>query len=147
MIAGSFLLPCATGCYTERPALTGELPVGGSVAIAVTDRGRVALEPTVGPGVSRLIGTLGSVSDSTITLRLSEVEFIAASTASWAGEAVTIARDHVASVAERRISRARTGVAIAATVAGVALLVRSISLAVGGRDGGTTLVPIPGAPQ
>ena len=146
MIAGSFLLPCATGCYTDRPASVGELAVGGQVAIALTDRGRAAMEPYVGPGVTRLIGTLGSVSDSSITLRVSTMEFISAAPATWTGEVVTIARDQVASVAQRSISRARTGVAIAAAASIVAVLVRSISLAVSGRDGAGTGVPIPPAP-
>ena len=146
-ITGAFLLPAATGCYTHRPVTAGTLLPGSSVVLGITDRGRVPVGESVGPGALRIQGHLVSASDSTYVLRVSSVQFIDGRTTKWSGEQVIVSRDHVGSVAEQRYSRARTWLAIGGVAAGVALAATAISLNTSGREGGGGKLPPEGGGQ
>ena len=136
VLSGAFLLPMATGCYTYRAAPDGTLPLGETVALGITDRGRVGLGEQVGPGVLRIRGELVGVTDSTYTLRVRSVEQLNGRTTKWGGEQVTVSRDYVGTAAEQRYSRARTVLAIGGLAAGIALAAVAISLNTSGNGGG-----------
>ena len=100
----------------------------------VTDRGRVMLERQVGAGAQRLEGRLLSATDSTLSFALTSVRYIDnPSAVRWTGETVTIARDVVVDVSERRLSRSRSWLA-----GGIAALVVAAlsTLAIEGFGGG-----------
>lgn len=140
-LAGAFLLPATTGCYTYRQSPDGTLPQGGNVVLGITDRGRVALGEQVGPGVVRIRGELANKTDSTYVLRVSSVEYMNGRTTKWGGERVTVSRDHVGTAAEQHYSRGRTWLAISGVAVGVALTVTAITLNTSGREGGGGKLP------
>jgi hypothetical protein len=134
-------LASQTGCYTYAPA-AGELAPGSGVAYTVTDRGRVALNDQVGPGVARVEGTLLQRTGSESVIAVSRIRMIDGSISRWAGERVTVSTDHVANSYERRFSKQRTAVAVGAAAVGVTLFILTRNLLGGGMsfgddDGGT----------
>lgn len=137
-LAGLALLPAATGCYTYRHLPEGTLPLGSSVALGITDRGRVEVGEQIGPGVLRIRGELVSRTDSSYVLRVAAIEHLNGRTTRWSGEQVEVPREAVGTVAEHRYSRGRTWLAISGAVLGVALVATAISLDTfgGGRDDG-----------
>ena len=140
-LTGAFLLPAATGCYTYRHAPDGTLPVGGSVALGITDRGRVALGETIGPGARRVRGELVAKTDSTYVVRVASVENLDGRTTKWNGEEVVISRDHVGTAAEQHYSKGRTWLAISSVAVGVALAATAVTLNTSGREGGGGKLP------
>ncbi len=134
------MLATQSGCYAYSPAAT-ELAPGSGVAYTVTDRGRVALADQVGAGVLRVEGTLLQSTGSEYVIAVSRVRTLDGSLSRWAGERVTLSRDHVATSLQRRFSKQRTAVAVAATVVGatVFIITRNLiatGLPFGDDDGG-----------
>jgi hypothetical protein len=115
------LIPQLAGCYTYVPVSTA--PLGSSVTVEVTDRGRVALTESVGPGVRRLSGQVTASNDSAVHMSVNTVQFLDVGTpVKWAGEPVTISRDYVVVLREKRLSRSRSFIAAGLfTAAGVAM--------------------------
>jgi hypothetical protein len=129
------LLPNLLACHSYVPVRPDATTVQGTeVAVRVTDRGRVMLERQVGAGAQRLEGRLVSATDSTLSLALTSVRYVDnPATVRWTGETVTIARDVVVDVSERRLSRSRSWLA-----GGIAALVVAAlsTLAIEGFGGG-----------
>jgi hypothetical protein len=125
------MLATQSGCYTYAPA-AGEFAPGTRVAYTVTDRGRVALADQVGPGVMRVEGTVLQNTGSGYVVAMSRVRTIDGSIARWAGERVTVEKDHVANSFERRFSKQRTAVAVAATAVGVTVFIITRNLIANG---------------
>lgn len=125
------MLATQSGCYSYAPA-AGEFAPGTRVAYTVTDRGRVALADQVGPGVTRVEGTVLQNTGSEYVVAMSRVRTIDGSISRWAGERVTVGKDHVANSYERRFSKQRTAVAIAATVVGVTAFIITRNLIANG---------------
>lgn len=98
----------AAGCYTLRPA-AGVPPVpGDEVAFEVTDQGRVALGGSIGPEISRIEGLLVGTEDDEYLVAIRSVQFVRGGQQRWNGERVGIRREHVGTVYNRRLSRARS---------------------------------------
>ncbi|HEX6308599.1 MAG TPA: hypothetical protein VFZ69_10455 [Longimicrobiales bacterium] len=112
-IAGLLLMLQLTGCFTYVPVTGTAVPEGSRVALAVTDRGRVALAEPVGPGVRRIEGDMMSMTDTSVVLSVSSIQYMdLAVPARWAGERLEISRDYIGEMRERRLSRSRTWLAI-----------------------------------
>ena len=141
VVATTLLVPATTGCYTYHHAPVGTLAPGSSVALGITDRGRVALGQQLGPGVLRVRGELVERTDSSYVLRVSAVEQLNGHTAKWNGERVVISRDHVGTAAEHHLSRGRTWLAVSGVAVGVALAATAITLNTTGREGGGGKLP------
>lgn len=105
-----------TGCYTYVP-VASRTPAGVTVDLTLTDMGRVALAPSLGPEVWRVEGVVRSSSDSTIELYVRRTVGISRATVRWGGEPVTIRTEHVQSGRERHLNKGRTAL-LAGTVAG-----------------------------
>lgn len=108
-LAMVLLLLSVTGCYRYVPITEPATVAGTEVSVGITDRGRVALTGQVGPGARRLRGRLTQATDSLFVISLTSVEYLGAATAArWTGEAVSVSRDFVSDIAERRFSRSRS---------------------------------------
>ena len=140
-LAGTLLLPATTGCFTYARTAGEGAQVGLPVAVTITDAGRVGLARSFGPGVIGVRGTLAARSDSAYVLSVREVRAIGGSATQWMGDTVSIRRDYVASFAERRLSRGRTALAIAAVTAAVALIAARSLNVIGGDRGGVGRLP------
>lgn len=138
----ALLWPWATGCYTYHPVAAPEVAPGAEVTLSITDRGRVALGDSLGPGVAQVTGRVSERNDSALVLHISAVEYLNGQLNRWNGERVAVAQDLVGSARERRFSRSRTWLAVGGTIAGVALLAGLVSLVASGfDDGGGTRPP------
>ena len=145
--AGALLLPSATGCYTYVPVRDGAPTARSEIALNISDQGRVALAERVGTGVRRVSGDLLQSTDSVFVLAVTSVEYLdAPAAARWSGEEVTIAREYVAGVWERRISRGRSAVAVALGIA-AAVAVAAIAITGFGSDSGDPRPNGDGEPQ
>lgn len=146
--AAACLLPWMTACYTYVPVRDSSPTPGSEVALGVSDRGRVALGPLVGPGAQRLTGRVVAVTDSTYELAVTSIVYVnSPEAARWNGEGVRVPRDVVAGLQERRLSRSRTWMTIGiAAAAAVALSMVGI-YGLGGDDSPDRLPPGGGEPQ
>jgi hypothetical protein len=121
------------GCYTYVPVGTARPQPGSRVAIAITDRGRVALTEPVGPGARRLEGDLVEATDTSIVMAVSSVRYLDLSVpARWSGQRVELRPDHIGDVRERRLHRTRTWFAVGLAALGV---IATTFVAVGGFGG------------
>jgi len=110
------------GCYTMRP--TGRVVPGAGTRMAfdVTDAGRVALGPTMGPEITRIEGRLVGAEESEYLIAVSTVRLMRGGTQVWRGEQVRVRSEHVASSYIRSFDKTRSivlGAGIAASVAAV----------------------------
>lgn len=125
------MLASQAGCYTYAPAAR-EVSPGMGVAYTLTDRGRVAVADQVGPGALRLEGTLLQNTGSEYVLAMARVRTLDGSVSRWGGERVTLSHDHVANAFERKLSRSRTAITVAATAVGVTVFILTRNLLGGG---------------
>ena len=121
-------------CYTYVAPSSAELTPGTRLDVALTDRGRADLADQIGSGVLRLEGRLLSNSPQEYVLGVTRVRAIDGTSSRWAGERLSISRDHVATVRERRLSRSRTTIAAATAVVVVAAFIASRSLSIFGFE-------------
>lgn len=126
VLAGTLagVLPVLGACYVYAPLETSVPPVGETVALEITDRGRVGLAERLGPGVTRIEGrVVGNEGDDYI-VNVARIEQLNGQSSQWSGEAMRLNRDFVGRVQSRKLSRTRTllaaGVATAAVVALIA---------------------------
>ncbi len=147
-IAVLAVLPCAGGCYYYVPVSNSSTgsdvpPVGDHIAFDLTDRGRAELANRLGPGILRLEGTLTQEESSGYSMAVWRVSQIGGVSSRWSGEIVTINRDFVGSVLERRLSRQKTILVSAATVGGLFLFARSQGILGSYNGSGDTTVTQP----
>jgi hypothetical protein len=146
-VAALLLLPNVTGCYRYVPVTATAPPTGTEVSLGISDRGRVALAGQVGPGARRLRGRLVQAADSAYVVGLSSVEYLGvAAPAKWSGEVVSVSRDYVTDIAERRFSRGRSWIAAGVLVV-LAAAVSTLAITGFGSEGGDNRVPPDGGTQ
>lgn len=134
----------ATGCYTLRPA--GGIPpvVGERVALDVNDAGRVALGGSIGPEISRIEGLLVGTESDEYLVSVRSVKYLRGDEQRWSGERVGIRREHVGTVYNRRLSRARSITLGAVAFGGFLAFVASrdmLGLSLGGNEPGDPKPP------
>ena len=117
LVAALHLL--CTACFAYTPVQTMPQP-GAQVALEVTDEGRVALSEKIGPGVVRLEGTLAGVDGEALLVDASAVRQVRGYISDLGGVRVTLPRQFVTRVDERRLSRSRTLLVVGGVVAIVA---------------------------
>lgn len=126
------LVPQLTGCYHYVPAQSTALPAGADVSVGVTDRGRVALEEAVGPGVRSVEGRLLQRTDTSVVLSVNSVRYYDLGIATWEGERIEIGTAYISELRQRRLSQTRSLLA-GALIAGA--LVAASFLAITGFGG------------
>lgn len=116
-----------SGCFTYTPMI-GATPVPGQrLALTISDQGRATVANQVGSGVIRVNGTLVSAMNGEYVVAVSDVVSISG-TSRWAGERLSISKDHVAGISQRRFSKGRTFVAVGATVIAVGAFIATRGL-------------------
>jgi hypothetical protein len=131
-----------TGCYTYRPlpSVDGAMaPAGTQVEVRLTTAGAAGLANQVGPDVLYLDGFLVAADSNALTVKMARSETARRVSAEWKGEQITIPREDIASVGQRKFSVGATallgGIAGGGLVAAYALL--------GGTGGASRLVSPP----
>ena len=113
----AFASGLASGCYVYTP-VTAAPASGARLSFDLNDRGRVGLGGRIGASATRIEGTLKSDTDSAYNLNMISVEYLNGQANNWTGELLTVSRDFVSDVRERRFSRSRTWLTAAALAAG-----------------------------
>ena len=106
MLAG---LTCTLlgGSYTYRPlpSVDAAMPaIGTQVEARLTSAGAAALAPQVGPDIRYLQGRVLSVGAGGLTLAVTHAETVRRLGIEWKGEEVTLPREDLAGVEERKLS-------------------------------------------
>jgi hypothetical protein len=131
------LVLLASGCYAYRPLGSPPAP-GTTVALFVTDVGRVSLGRQLGESARDLEADVLAVSDSGYVLGVRSVTYLSGHRQRWSNERLVVARQDVTNVRERRFSRARTIGATAVTVGSAVALIVTRSILAGGTGGDRT---------
>ena len=105
------------GCYRYVPVAPADLEPGGELRVELGDRGTAELARWIGPRGAAVVGRVEAVSDSSVTLAVSDVTRINGSTEPWRGEAVAVPRTFAESWQTKRFDRKRTLIATLGTVA------------------------------
>jgi hypothetical protein len=114
-------------------------PAGTQVEVRLTTAGAAGLANQVGPDVLYLDGFLVAADSNALTVKMARSETARRVSAEWKGEQITIPREDIASVGQRKFSVGATallgGIAGGGLVAAYALL--------GGTGGASRLVSPP----
>lgn len=126
---------CLAGCYTyTRPAGLEPDP-DRTLAFELTDQSRAALAAGVGPATDRIEGALVAASETAYAVSVSRVVDLRGKIYRWSGEMVSLRREYVGTVRERRVSTARTGLVVGAVTSSLVVLIATRGLGVGGLGG------------
>lgn len=141
------MVPQLAGCfqYVGVPA-TGR-PAGAEVAVGITDRGREVMTPLVGPDVRRIHGRVVGGSDTALVLSVTSVDHLRGLPDRWGGESITVRRDFISTVGERRLSRGRTAIVLGVVAVAVAAASRIAIEGFGTGGGGNDRPPPEGPPD
>lgn len=124
------------GCHVYRPLVDVQPAAGARLAVQLTDSGAVVLAREIGPAADIVEGDLLRADDRSLVLSVRLVRLRGGLTNEWAGEPVTIDRALIASLAERRTSRARSVLFAGGIVASAVLAATKLSGLVGGGGSG-----------
>jgi hypothetical protein len=105
------------GCYTLQPTRGAPVEPGTQVAFDVTDGGRAALAPSMGPEILQIEGRLVGREGDDYVLAVSAIRTIRGGEQVWAGEQVRIKSEYVGPAYVRRFDTTRS-VAVGGTVVG-----------------------------
>jgi hypothetical protein len=127
--AAGLLAGClgGTACYSYRP-LTATPPLASQVSVVLTDWGRAETGRAIGAGADRVEGALVTATDSALVLSVRAVKPLSGGVVRWAGETVSVRREHVARLYERRFSSGRTALFVGGVVTALVVLVGTTDL-------------------
>ena len=136
-------LTLGQGCYVYTPVLGSPEPPA-YLALDLSDQGRVGLGGLIGPAATRVEGVLRSETDSGFALSVSAVEYLNGQSNRWSGEPLTLQKNFVANVRERRFSRGRTALATGGALGGILLFAVTRGLLGAGSEAPGDPLPDPG---
>ena len=116
----------AQGCYSYVPLETESPPLGETVALQITDRGRVGLADRFGAGLVRVEGRVTKVDTADVVLNVFRVSQVGGAGSRWSGESVRLDRGFVGSVQKRELSRPRSWLLAGGITLGVQLACSAI---------------------
>lgn len=128
----------SVGCYGYYPSSAGTPRTGVRVTAELSDSGTMSLARYVGPSVAAVEGRLVRASDTEIELSVLAVRQHNGVEADWRGERLTVSRDLLRGIQERKLSVGRT----ALFTVGFAIGSIALRKAFQGESGGPT--PIDG---
>ncbi len=112
------MMVALSGCYTYSPLTTQPQPQA-RVAAVLTDVGRVEAGTQIGSQSDRVEGRLLDASDTAYVLAVSAVKPIHGTWVRWTGEQVSLRRNYVATLSERRLSKGKTVLFAGGTALGI----------------------------
>ena len=107
-----------SGCFGYYQPSTADLE-GRRIQLSLTDAGSAMLAPQLGPSVAEVEGVVDDDSAGVFGVSVLGITRRDGQENDWRGERISISRSIVASVKERRFSRARTTLFTVLSVAGV----------------------------
>ena len=104
----SVLAWAAAGCYYYQPLATPDPTPGTYLSATITDTGADHLARTIGPDVRSVRGRLVSADAGGLTLAVTGVSLHHGENITWRGEAVTVNREYLVQLDQRRLAKGRT---------------------------------------
>jgi len=132
----------AAGCYISRPPASPEPELGVRVVLELNDQGRMALTRNLGPEVLLVSGRFVDGTDSAYRVAVSGTQTLDRQRVPWGGETVSVSREYVRRVSERRLSRGRTALFTLGLAAAVGVFIATRQL-LGFGDTGSDPDPCP----
>lgn len=132
----------SSACYKYAPIQGIERDVGLTVRLRLTDQGSIDLAPYIGPTITTVEGTVSAVSDSALTLSMTNAVQRNGIETPWKGERVVFPRSKIASIQEKSIDRGRSWLLAGGGVAATLAIGAAFNL-LGGSNGGK-VGPAPG---
>jgi hypothetical protein len=127
------------GCYYYQPLAQPDPAPGAYLSATLTDTGADHLSRAIGPDVRAVRGRLLTSDSAALTFSVLGVSLHHGENITWKGEAVTLNREYLAGVEQRKLARGRTVLIVGATVLSVVTtykIFQGIGLAVGNGGGG-----------
>jgi hypothetical protein len=118
----------SSACYNVSQTMTPQPDPGAEFTLELNDQGRVAVARTLGLEVKDVSGRLVSQTPGEFVLAVHEVTYFKTDAIQMQGDEVTISRDQVRSVTEKRFSLGRTAILTAAIVVAVGVFIGGRSL-------------------
>ena len=115
-------------CYRYVPMYSGAPMPGEQYTFEISDQGRVGLADRLGPGVTKVEGTLVRQADDAYVVSVAGIESIGGGTAHWSGEQVPVRQEYVRGVERREFSRGRTFTAIGAAAVAIGAFIATRGL-------------------
>jgi len=138
VFVGSALL-ATMGCYSVEP-LVGPSRPGQELVVQISDAGSTQLAQYLGPGVSVINGRFIAAVDDTLKVAVSSTETRSGDVHFWQGEEISVAKNLVATLNEKKISTLRSLLVAGAAIGGAALI--SVGFGGSGSRGKTSLPPV-----
>lgn len=130
------VVPVLAGCHTYVPLATLQPAPGTKLSLVLNDEGRAQTARQVGPYTERVEGQLVQASESDYVLGVTDVVDLRGARSKWTGETVPFPRSYVMQTYERRYSKSRTALLVAAIAGGFVAFVASRNLlGFGGNSG------------
>ena len=124
------------GCYVYTP-VPGTPAPATYIAVDLTDRGRIGLGELIGPAATRVEGVLQSETDSIYALNVAAVGYMNGQSNRWSGEPLSVRKDFITNVRQRKFSRGRTALASGGALGGILFFALTRGLfGFGGGDSG-----------
>ncbi|HEX6534564.1 MAG TPA: hypothetical protein VF041_08200 [Gemmatimonadaceae bacterium] len=130
-------LPFATlllcGCYVTVPLASTSPGPGTRLHVQLTDNGSGNLARYLGPNVISVDGRLLQATDTAMSLSVNTVGMRDGDEQFWKGETVSLPKQAIATVQQKKLSRWRSGLLASALIVGI--------VAIKGATGGTAGTP------
>lgn len=119
LCASSLMLQQA--CYNITPVTGAATVPTGNVEITINERGRVLLGNRLGSLLDRVNGRIVRADSVNVEVAVQTSQDVKGSLARWDGDRVTIAREGIASIVEKKPNRKRTAILTGIILGGIAI--------------------------
>ena len=136
------LLVSSTSCYRLIATEGGAPAVGRELVLELSERGGIDLAPQLGVQLKSVTGRITDFRENAYKVAVTQTNSRSGVETIWRGEEVSIGRDLVVSVAERRLDKRRSWLVAGLSVVGAALAGSAFGINTGldglfgGRGGG-----------
>jgi hypothetical protein len=121
-------------CQVYTPIAVSPAGVGTEVRVTLTDQGMATLAPTIGASARQMEGHITAVTDTSVTIGVTDLTRFNGVEETWKGEPVAIRRSDIATVERKQTSVARSIVLAGLIIGGTAAI--AASLGSGNQTGG-----------
>ena len=113
------MLTQLTACYTSVPVQASGPAIHGLSTITVNDRGRLLVGAKLGSLLDRVDGQITASDASAVQVTVATAYDVRGATVRWGGEPVSIPREGISSITQRRVEKGSTLIVLGAIAAGL----------------------------
>ena len=134
-----------TACYTSVPVQVAGAPLQGLSTITVNDHGRLLVGAKLGSLLDRVDGKITGSDANSVQITVGAAWDVRGAQVNWGGEPVSIPREGIESITQRRVEKGSTAIVLGAIAAGLISIYIGLHHTSGSAsgpdgDGGGTLI-------